>query len=380
MGQMIQKVFRDIQLSNGSAVPLHKQIALQIERAIRAGKFSDGERLPPTLDLVRLLGVSITCVQRTMEILDGQGLVSRHPRRGTFVMLKSARPSVGILVGPNLLSEQSHASRYIATAVKNEVNDAGLNPRTYHCLVDLKSGEGERSINELSYDLRYQRFIGFVVISGQVPASVGADQALPYVTFSFPRPDIDVQIDHARFVRESAEWLLRQRAKKLAFIYSDFSYAGSYDAHLGEFRKVVSNAGLRVPASAIVNGSHLASNPKFSGHHVDRAAYQAMVPIIKQWRRKRHFPDGIILQDDIMTRGIVAAIQTALGPKEAPPKMIVLTTEGLDHFYALPVARYAISSEEIAKKLVSRFTKKITQDSLLSEPELVAGRIMDSFC
>lgn len=46
-----------IDLDRGSSVPLHRQIAMQIERAIANGTRS-GSRLPSTRVMARLLGVS----------------------------------------------------------------------------------------------------------------------------------------------------------------------------------------------------------------------------------------------------------------------------------------------------------------------------------
>jgi DNA-binding FadR family transcriptional regulator len=62
-----------------------EEVRLQIERAIRAGDFGPGERLPSERELVVTFGVSRVSVREAIRSLEALGLVRVHQGRGVFV-------------------------------------------------------------------------------------------------------------------------------------------------------------------------------------------------------------------------------------------------------------------------------------------------------
>jgi GntR family transcriptional regulator len=73
-----------------SAVPLYLQIAEGLLEQIEAGDLAAGTRLPAERDLASQLGVNRLTIRRALRVLEGQGLISRKPGRGTHV----ARPRI----------------------------------------------------------------------------------------------------------------------------------------------------------------------------------------------------------------------------------------------------------------------------------------------
>src|SRR6266516_4420093 len=62
-----------------------EEVRLQIERAIRAGDFAPGERLPSERELVETFGVSRVSVREAIRSLEAQGRVKVEQGKGAFV-------------------------------------------------------------------------------------------------------------------------------------------------------------------------------------------------------------------------------------------------------------------------------------------------------
>jgi GntR family transcriptional regulator len=68
-----------------SALPLYLQIAEGLLERIEAGELAPGTRLPAERELAGQLGVNRLTIRRALRVLEGQGLISRKPGRGTHV-------------------------------------------------------------------------------------------------------------------------------------------------------------------------------------------------------------------------------------------------------------------------------------------------------
>ncbi len=69
---------------NYSEGVLYRQLAEHLEKMIRTGSISSGERLPGTRELARMLRVSRCTVVAAYDVLEENGLVKRTARSGTF--------------------------------------------------------------------------------------------------------------------------------------------------------------------------------------------------------------------------------------------------------------------------------------------------------
>lgn len=75
-------------------VPLHEQVAAEIRRAIAEGEATQGERLPPAVDLAAVLGVNKNTVIRALHILRDEGLLDFTRGRGVRVVGTPQRGAV----------------------------------------------------------------------------------------------------------------------------------------------------------------------------------------------------------------------------------------------------------------------------------------------
>lgn len=75
----------------GSQEQPYRQIASELRRAIRSGEFAPGKRLPASTELAVRYGVARQTVQRALDILRVEGLITTQRGRGTFVRAEPAR-------------------------------------------------------------------------------------------------------------------------------------------------------------------------------------------------------------------------------------------------------------------------------------------------
>lgn len=66
-------------------VPLHADVAAVLRHQIRSGELLPGARLPALRALTETLGVARMTIIQAMNTLEDEGLIERHPGRGTFV-------------------------------------------------------------------------------------------------------------------------------------------------------------------------------------------------------------------------------------------------------------------------------------------------------
>src|SRR3954469_17600085 len=73
------------QLNRDGDVPLGTQLAWQVQALIVNGRLRPGEQLPSVRRLAEGAGVNVNTVRAVYERLEGEGFVTTHHGRGTFV-------------------------------------------------------------------------------------------------------------------------------------------------------------------------------------------------------------------------------------------------------------------------------------------------------
>lgn len=81
-------------VNRSEPVPLHEQVAAEIRRAIAEGEATQGERLPPAVDLAAVLGVNKNTMIRALHILRDEGLLDFTRGRGVRVVGTPQRGAV----------------------------------------------------------------------------------------------------------------------------------------------------------------------------------------------------------------------------------------------------------------------------------------------
>ena len=85
---------RGLEIDHDGALPVYRQIADGVVAAAADGRLAAGERLPPTRDLARQLGVNRQTVVAAYEHLASEGRVRSRSGKGTF-LVEAPRPQPG---------------------------------------------------------------------------------------------------------------------------------------------------------------------------------------------------------------------------------------------------------------------------------------------
>jgi DNA-binding transcriptional regulator YhcF (GntR family) len=67
------------------ALPVYEQVREQIRRMVAAGTLAPGTRLPTIRQLAADLGLAKGTIERAYELLEGDAVIERHGRSGTYV-------------------------------------------------------------------------------------------------------------------------------------------------------------------------------------------------------------------------------------------------------------------------------------------------------
>ena len=71
--------------ADSTLIPLYLQISESISREIAAGRFSDGDRLPPERDLAQQFGTTVRTLRKSLAELQKQGMLERVQGSGNYV-------------------------------------------------------------------------------------------------------------------------------------------------------------------------------------------------------------------------------------------------------------------------------------------------------
>jgi GntR family transcriptional regulator len=85
---------KPVKIDSADPMPLYKQVAAEIRRAITDGEALPGDRLPLAKDLATVLGVNTNTVLRALRELRDEGLVELRRGRGITVAGSPQRGAV----------------------------------------------------------------------------------------------------------------------------------------------------------------------------------------------------------------------------------------------------------------------------------------------
>ena len=71
--------------ADSTLIPLYLQISESISREIAAGRFAEGDRLPPERDLAKRFGTTVRTLRKSLSELEKQGLLDRVQGSGNYV-------------------------------------------------------------------------------------------------------------------------------------------------------------------------------------------------------------------------------------------------------------------------------------------------------
>jgi GntR family transcriptional regulator len=132
----LEEMLADLRPEESSTTPLYIQLAENIADAIRAGRWSPGEALPPERVLAQVLAVSRVTTRKAVELLIDRGVLTTRQGSGTFVARPVEHPATVLasfseeMRARGLVPSSRWLARDISIATPEEALSLGLAPGT----------------------------------------------------------------------------------------------------------------------------------------------------------------------------------------------------------------------------------------------------------
>lgn len=367
----------DFQLQIETADPVHVQIERFFRRQIQTGALPAGQRLPSNPSLAGQWGVSPTVVQKALARLTADGLLSRKPGRGTFVRNGSDQAVIGVLFGPKLADETAHFYRSIFRSIQSEVAAHHWTFRAYDGLTELKGDDRvhrETTRRHLRNDLTNYAFKGLIEFAPDQrwPDEVEAVGDLPVARFNTAYRQTDLQFDVRRFARETVEFMVRKKRRRLTYLRSIW-HASKRSEDLDGLMDTAREFNLPKPRIVEIQLTG-------EGEYLERAPYEKTLQLVRKWKASGgsdECPDTLLVNDDVVMRAVAMALLKA--GVDVPNRLLVIcqTMREVVLHYGLPVVRYEFSTREIARQLLEILWRRMTKKAPPAVPVMVRGRIKE---
>ncbi|MBI4024573.1 MAG: substrate-binding domain-containing protein [Verrucomicrobia bacterium] len=360
------------------ADPIHVQVSRQLEQMIRSGRLAEGHRIPPASQLTKQWGVNYKAIHRAMTVLNAAGLIERKQGRGTFVKSPSDKAIVGLLVAFDLLDESAHFYRALVQAVRRAIGEKNWRCLFYDSL-DARDDRLRREVlRRFHHDLRHHEFKALIFLGYDTERGVDDEvpQSLPSAAFypvSTPAYKADVELDYCDFTYAAFSRLARKGCKRIAYFRAFWHSRYVLSRDLNGFADAASAQHLAVTSDTVYQLKGVAHS---SGGAFERHAHEKMLEWISNWKTKER-PDGLIVSDDILMRGVARALHESAIRVPEQIKVVCATNEGIEHPYVTPITRYEFSPRDIARELVAILWKRIVGRSEGEMPVRVKGRILE---
>ena len=355
---------------------LHKEADVEqaledvLRKRISSEQYAEGLRLPSTLPWAKALKINDRRLQRVLSRLTAQGLLERRPRYGTYVRRRVKQPTVVILTGWPLVMEQLHFLRKIIELLVEELKERQYEVEVIDDLFSLLTNDFDKQeigVEKLRERLAQIDPAGYVECAfdlSRLP-DLYPELERPLVSFYPTTSGGDVYIDDQDFLRESLKYLASKGCRKVLLIRN----AG----RLGPVHQATSVFWKAVEEFGFIRGTFRELYHGAATETMEEEAYHWMRQVITGWKtqRKNYIPDCLVVADDIIMRGIAAAL---IREKVRIPEDLMIVTkanESIRFQYGIPVIRCESSLREVSVNLAKLLHARIEKHRGVKSPILV---------
>lgn len=285
-----------------------KTQALSTHISALAYKLGPGAKLPTMQQLSVELGISVMTLNRALSELEAQNIVVRRQGSGTYVNENLGVKTVGLVYDRALIG--ASASPFAALLLEEAGRRAHENGEKFSLYLSEPSPSGLPVHEDLSEDIRERKMSGLLVMSGQISAiSWLLKQKLPLVSLSYlPLTPCRVRIWHAQTAYLGALELARRGAKNIGLWMPSGVGIGKTAGEnsfeeLDFFQRALEESGLSFDPKLIYNLENLTDELKVGASNQEQGLDAANLVFAG-----RNRPDGLVILDDMMTRGALTAI------------------------------------------------------------------------
>jgi DNA-binding transcriptional regulator YhcF (GntR family) len=363
----------DIDITVSKTTPAYRQIERQLRDMITSGRLREGQKLPPSSTLAKQLGVHVVTLQKSMSVLKADGLLKRTPGLGTFVAKTTDSRTIALLIGTELSNEYAHFYRAIVRLFIQDGSKTGWHYSVYDGF--SVAGKPERLkrlpvFQRLAADCMRGEIKGLIAVGFQESSMrvINSKLSLPYAQFAVTLTEktaVDVTIDHRKMTADAVRYFAKLNKQRLIYLRN---LRGSVDEE--GFREAVRDAGK--PDYRIQQIEFTSPDRTRYDEHV---VIESCRRILHAWTRRRQWPEAVIMSDDIVMKGLAAAM---IEERKSVPRnfsVMVFANDAFHLHYGMPVIRSEMSDMEIVTALQSVLRARMENRKPAGLPIRVCGYI-----
>ena len=292
-----------------------KREALSDQIARLACRLGAGARLPRVLEMCREFNVATHTLNHALREVEAQGLIRRQRGAGIFVtesaVLLANQAPIALICRPSLFRMAGHSPIWdiLAEMIQKRAETAGVH---FDCYFSREPG----SVPPLSPAVQNaieEHHIGGVLGVGlpEEGAFWIMSRGVPVVNL-FSRGSVTVNLDNVSLVRCGVEALHRRGCQRVALWLSvpplaeEEQVRDSHQEARRAFRDALKERGLSC-VSKLIEDNHIwfDAAPEIVPPN-DEQGFAIAQRVFSQPRAQ--WPDGIVLMDDTITEGVLAAM------------------------------------------------------------------------
>lgn len=332
-------------MQTATKTPIYRSIADELRT--RVGGHQAGDLFPSEVLLAEQFDVNARTVRQALDVLVREGWIRRHRGRGTVVVDRHATGEFAVAIWPHLL--RSDASPYfgmVCNALAREIQ--GRNPRwsvkLHAAQVDEWEGQLPISVPDLlepSVLARLRGVFSFSGMGGLDDQLTAAGVPVIYFNGAETPSQCSIEFDWKTLYAMSLAQLRESGCRRIAtlrlreWLWPEEAFASELRAN-----------GLETRPEWTLSG-------RFDARHdPEQSGYDAFMSL---WDQPEH-PDGLLVMDDILCRGVLRAILQRGIKVPDTLRLISHSTRGVAFPYHLPVTRVEYDPAELARQAVEMMT------------------------
>ncbi len=275
---------------------VHRQIANQLREKILGGELPVDTRLPTTEQLSRRWHTHIRNVQLALTTLTREGWLVRRPRKGTFVRAREKRLTrIGIYASRELcLNPIARFGQEVMSALAERMDrleikhDLWMDPRPDEAL-------GEEW-TDLSEAIRRQEMQALIAVSVSLDLRKWLDHLPVPVAYLGDNLPTSVGFSQQQYLELSLRRLKEQGCRTVGWITGA---PPTWVAYFDRFFDLIKQLRLRMKSEWMYIGTQ-----EHRMHQIELFGYERFCAL---WRQRER-PQGLLVEDDVTARGVIAAI------------------------------------------------------------------------
>ncbi|MBV9467815.1 MAG: LacI family DNA-binding transcriptional regulator [Abitibacteriaceae bacterium] len=274
----------------------------------------------PMQQLSERLNVSVMTLHRAMSDLEAQNLIYRRQGSGTYVSPRLNQRTVGLVYDRDIF--QPGASPFCGLLVEESRRRAASSEEKFSFYLAIPSHDGLPVHDDLVDAIHTRRLQGILFVGEQNPEAISwlLQQKIPTVALAYtPIAPWRVKIDHPAVVRMGVENLVSQGCRRIGLWIPAGVGIGPASGQksfpeLDAFRQALKKHGLTYKPEYVWNVESLTDTVETQPRETNqeqgfRAAFEVFGNAAGATKAKREeMPDGLVILDDMMTRGAVVAL------------------------------------------------------------------------